>query len=113
MTLSECVSAVLGRRGLLVLPSGRSLVGEVEVMGFMVASWEMYLVHGMDGMRIFVLSWQKDEMAKVSSQRCFDSSLGVSRLISRLTTLTPFPRARAAHGLFQWKDRGTGHEIRR
>ena len=109
MTLSECVSAVLGRRGLLVLPSGRSLVGEAEVMGFVVASWEMYLVHGMHGMQIFVLSWKKDEMAKVSSQRCSDSSLGGSRL----TTLTPFPRARAAHGLFQWKDRGTWHEIRR
>lgn len=37
MTLSECVSAVLGRRGLLVLPSGTSLMGEAEVMNFKVA----------------------------------------------------------------------------
>lgn len=68
MTLSECVSAVLGRRGLLVLPSGSLMVGEAEAMGFMVVSWQMYLVHGVDGMQRFVLSQQKDEVAKVSSQ---------------------------------------------
>lgn len=104
MTLSECVSAALGRRGLLVLPSGSSLVGEAEAMGFMVVSWQMYLVHGMHGMQIFVPSQEKDEVAKVSSQWCSDSSLRGSSL----TTLTPFPRARAAHGLFQRRDCGHG-----
>lgn len=37
MILSECVSAVLGRRGLLLLPSGSLLVGEAEAMSFVAA----------------------------------------------------------------------------
>lgn len=34
MALSECVSAVLGRWGLLMLPSGPFLEGEVELLSF-------------------------------------------------------------------------------
>lgn len=46
----------------------------------------MYLAHDMQGMQTFVLSWQKDEAAGVSSQRCSDSSLASSGF-----TLTPSP----------------------
>lgn len=45
-TLSERVCSVLRRRGLLVLPSGALLVGEVELMSFVVARSKLADVPG-------------------------------------------------------------------